>query len=389
MYPNYFDALRLSRYGAAMAFVLMFAPGVCACPCGTNCMCGASCQCGGAATTTTPSPSEALQVRQNAASLTAQQRQDFVSAVLALKNTFEPGQTVSVYDNFVLQHQQGFLGGHAHNGPAFLPWHRQFLLNFERALQTVNPNVTIPYWDFTVDQSPTGTPWTSDFLGGNGNPDFGFVVTDGPFRQGQWVLPAGTGGPDLRREFGLLLPTLPTPADVEAAFQISQYDVAPWDVSSSADKSFRSYIEGGASFATGEPELHNRVHLWVGGSMSIVNSPNDPVFWLLHANIDRIWSEWQARYGLTYMPTMGGPRGHNLNDPMSPFGVTPAGVLDHFALGYMYDTEVVPEPTSWLLLGTGTLVLLMGSRVRRRKRAREDLVSVLPSAAGRPEEDGR
>ncbi len=39
---------------------------------------------------------------------------------------------------------------------------------------------------------------------------------------------------------------------------------------------------------------HNRGHNWVGGIMSNpMDSPMDPLFYMHHANIDRIWSEWQ------------------------------------------------------------------------------------------------
>jgi tyrosinase len=310
-----------------------------------------------------------LQVRKNASSLSAGEIQDFVDAVKTLKNTYQPGSTLSVYDTFVQTHSQAFLDHASHGGPAFLPWHREFLLEFERQLQTVKPNVTIPYWDFTRDNSPNSPIFSANFMGGNGDPDFHFV-RDGPFRAGEWVLVFD--GPNLRRNFGGLgVETLPTPADVEAAFGVAQYDTFPWDMGSPISESFRNNLEG-FNHPTGEPELHNRVHAWVGGSMAIQYSPNDPLFWLLHADIDRIWAEWQAIYGLNYLPDMGGPPGHNLHDPMSPFGVTPADVLDHFALGYRYDTEpvagVVPEPASLALLGLGALALLAYAYARSRRR---------------------
>jgi tyrosinase len=94
----------------------------------------------------------------------------------------------------------------------------------------------------------------------------------------------------------------------------------------------------GWNFPSGEAEMHNRVHAWVGGSMVLMSSPNDPVFWLVHANIDRLWAEWEAINGFDY-PEKGPPPGHRLYDLMPPFYVTPADVLDHHALGYQYDNE--------------------------------------------------
>jgi tyrosinase len=279
-----------------------------------------------------------LYVRKNEATLTDTEINNFVNAILTLKTTFNPGSTISIYDEFVQEHADAFSSGQAHGGPAFLAWHREFLLQFEQELQQVDSTVTIPYWDFTVDNSPTSSLWSKKFLGGNGDPTDNNIVKNGPFRQGQWTLVFD--GPDLRRDFGDLVSSLPTADDVNAAFGASSYDVFPFDTGSPIDQSFRNNIEG-FNHPTGESELHNRVHNWIGGSMAITYSPNDPVFWLLHADIDRLWAQWQAANpNDQYDPETGAAYGQNLYDPMSPFDVTPASVLDHQALGYIYDTEL-------------------------------------------------
>ena len=82
--------------------------------------------------------------------------------------------------------------------------------------------------------------------------------------------------------------------------------------------------------------------------MQRMTSPNDPVFFLHHCNIDRLWALWQQSHPTEpYLPMNGGPKGHDLNDPMFPWGeydpsVTPSSILNHWALGYMYDTEKPP-----------------------------------------------
>jgi tyrosinase len=279
-----------------------------------------------------------LYVRKNQNTLTTDEKDAFVNAIKQLKNTYTDGSKLSVYDQFVEEHHEAFSSGQAHGGPAFLAWHREFLLQFEQALQTVDSSVTIPYWDFTVDNLPTSSIWSKDFMGGNGDVNDDNIVKTGPFRQGQWTLVLGDSTA-LRRDFGDLVPTLPTADDVQAAFGASNYDVSPFDVGSPIDQSFRNNLEG-FNHPSGEAELHNRVHLWIAGSMAIDYSPNDPVFWMLHANIDRLWAQWQAANpDDQYDPESGAVDGQNLYDTMSPFGVTPASVLDHFALGYRYDTE--------------------------------------------------
>ena len=52
------------------------------------------------------------------------------------------------YNNMALIHQN-----HCQHGwERFLPWHRVYLYEMEQALQDVCPDITIPYWDFTMPQ---------------------------------------------------------------------------------------------------------------------------------------------------------------------------------------------------------------------------------------------
>ena len=71
---------------------------------------------------------------------------------------------------------------------------------------------------------------------------------------------------------------------------------------------------------------------------------NDPVFYLNHCNVDRLWEAWQARHGRVYQPPASAPaelRGHRLADPMHSLltrePITPSDVLDLQDL-YTYDT---------------------------------------------------
>jgi len=42
------------------------------------------------------------------------------------------------------------------------------------------------------------------------------------------------------------------------------------------------------------------IHIWVGGNMGLVSSsPGDPLFYLHHCNIDRIWATWQECFNYT------------------------------------------------------------------------------------------
>lgn len=65
--------------------------------------------------------------------------------------------------------------------------------------------------------------------------------------------------------------------------------------------------------------------------MARIDSPADPVFWLHHANVDRIWAQWQALHPEQVHPA--------LDELLHPWATTTREVLDHYQLGYMYDTE--------------------------------------------------
>jgi tyrosinase len=77
--------------------------------------------------------------------------------------------------------------------------------------------------------------------------------------------------------------------------------------------------------------MHNIVHDWVAGMFlegdkirygtmePLETSPNDPVFFLHHANVDRIWSQWEAHHPDAYEPNGEGQVGWNPEDTMYPF----------------------------------------------------------------------
>ena len=72
--------------------------------------------------------------------------------------------------------------------------------------------------------------------------------------------------------------------------------------------------------------------------------PNDPVFWLNHSFVDMIYAAWQDRWGSGYLPVSGAREHQNLRDSLWHLpDMTPEGMLDHHALGYIYDRELQPN----------------------------------------------
>lgn len=273
-----------------------------------------------------------MAIRKDANTLTAAERAEFVAAVLQLKQA-------GIYNQFVLRHANATMGS-IHSVPAFLPWHRRYIWDLEKELQRVsgNPNLGLPYWNWPQgDQN--ASMWNADLLGGNGHP-VTQAVQDGPFRQGQWSVVNSSGQPTgpLERAFGANTPTLPTQAQIDQVMAVTPYDSPNWG--RAASPSFRNQLEGWMG-----PNLHNRGHVWVGGSMLPMTSPNDPVFFMHHCMVDKLWHDWQRAFpNQGYLPVSGQAFGQNLNDPMAStpsgaIGSRPIDVLDNAALGVQYDTD--------------------------------------------------
>jgi len=310
-----------------------------------------------------------MRVRINITSLSADERSQYVKGIKLLKKetgikTDLNSKPINTYDYYVDIHNdtvnhpstppKGTINDPdaAHRGPAFLPWHRAFLLQFEADLQRVlkDPSYSLPYWDWAADAAlldpKKALVWSNDFMGGDGNP-----VTSGPFKKGEWSIidnphldKDGHLSADLYRAFedNQYGKKLPTQEEVDQAMNVTPYDCSPWNSLSGTKPgttSFRNTLEGFLPPPEQHTGLHNRVHLWVGGAMGPAASPNDPIFFLHHCNVDRLWAEWQEKHpNEKYLPESGGPKDHNLNDPMWSVNKTPASQLDHRKLGYVYDS---------------------------------------------------
>ena len=351
---------------------------------------------------------ERLPTRQNYASLSDAQKKAFIEAVVQLKQKPSPWPgyqqlersdgtvlPLSVYDALVKMHVdawfhvtvQAGIEPHssmyrnaAHRGPSFFPWHRYFLHLFEQQLREVDPSLTVPYWDWTAEPtSPADPIWADVFLGGNGDPTKNYQIVDSTYLMyPNWKVVVGPN-PDgslniaaqsidyLQRRFGELpgpfgkvCDTLPRSTDVEKCLKLVAYDLDPWN-GVPGNISFRNRLEGWVTkdgdytVEHEDVQNHNRVHVWVGGSMRSPASPNDPLFYLHHAYVDYLWAAWQNRQLANpqitsreqlYLPRRKGPKGHRLNDTMFPFTawekVRPIDLLDHhdyLNFGYRYDVE--------------------------------------------------
>ena len=108
----------------------------------------------------------------------------------------------------------------AHRGPAFLPWHREFLRRFELDLQRVsgNSNLGVPYWDWAADAADPDASRLWDIVGPPASSASEFVMTgrfgfdpNDPASPNNWMIVDRTGLPDggLIRSCGHFDPTEP------------------------------------------------------------------------------------------------------------------------------------------------------------------------------------
>jgi tyrosinase len=241
-----------------------------------------------------------VRIRKNAEALTPGERDRFVAAFAQLNN-----QGAGRFADFRNMHTD-VSSPQAHGAPGFLPWHRAYLLDLERELQAIDPSVALPYWRF--DQ-PAPKLFTVDFFGvsgpngtvqfSNANP-LQFWVTDGV--QGIDRGPRNNWNPA----------TQPGPTVITEAQTLALGTQYP-----------------GFSVMEGNP--HGTAHTrWDGFIRQIGTAAKDPLFFLLHCNVDRIWAKWQRQNGrfnpaqaASFDSNPGNPIGHNLVDTMWPWnGIT-------------------------------------------------------------------
>jgi tyrosinase len=89
-------------------------------------------------------------------------------------------------------------------------------------------------------------------------------------------------------------------------------------------------------FSDGLEDIHDRIHVWVGGSMAqVALAAYDPIFYSHHTMIDRIWWLWQLENGIAtgLLPL--------LDLVLEPFNLTVRMVLSIYDLGYDYASSQV------------------------------------------------
>lgn len=264
--------------------------------------------------------------------LSPEERIDYTNAVLCLQNkparthsTLAPGAR-SHFDDFTVTYMNQTL--RLQYTGIFLSWHRYFTWVYEEALRTeCNYAGTQPYWDFAstaldmtssplFDGSATSMSGNGAHIDQSGDVDFKL----GPFPA--IPLPHGDGGgcvtsgPFANMTINLGPVSLLLPGN-KTASATDPYSHNPRCLK----RDLGSAINGAYANATsiykllaeydniydfqmtmqgipgsGALGIHSAAHLTIGGDpgRDLFTAPSDPMFFLLHSEIDRLWWIWQA-----------------------------------------------------------------------------------------------
>ncbi len=200
---------------------------------------------------------QAVLVRKNVYSLTAAEITSLKTGITAMKALPSSNPTSWAYQAAIhgttLSGSLPSWNSCQHGTQFFFSWHRMYLYFFERILRAKsgNANLTLPYWNYQTNAvlHPEYRNNTA------GNPLFHV--------RGASINSGGS------------LASSPMTAIANALNEVAFFD-------------FQSFIEG----------PHGSIHGAIGGDMSAVNrAAKDPVFWLHHTNIDRLWEEWLRKCG--------------------------------------------------------------------------------------------
>ena len=219
--------------------------------------------------------------RQDQAKLSKAEQQRFLCAFNVLKDNSTLGALVDIHGDPTHQ---------PHTTQRFLPWHRVYLIQLEQALRSIHPDVAIPYWDWTQASEQSIPTWLNS-----------------------------------------VLPTVVTPTQT---INVTRFPQSPASLATIASNTPNTLAQVDfTNFTSLLQGIHNSVHVWVGGSMgSVPTASADPIFWMHHCNIDRLWHVWQTMPGNAgKSPVLAGAAA-----VMDPWAVTEADTRNIEDLGYHY-----------------------------------------------------
>jgi hypothetical protein len=265
-----------------------------------------------------PSSMSTPLVRKNYNSLTLAEQQNIEYAIAKMKLLIDTDPLSFKFQTMI------------HNGPVhptdktipfmtcqhddccfFLAWHRMYIYFFERILMSkMNPSLAkpaLPFWDFqdiTIPATSTGTPKITGCI---------------PWR---FRYPANSSNPLYDAERAPKFNQYPIGASFYKSVKITAFDNAITDINPSTINNY-NYFDFQNSIYNAHGNIHSVIGRWnvppptgtgadvlkEGDLGNLKTAATDPLFFLIHANIDRMWEMWLNLY----------PRNMNPNSACNAF----------------------------------------------------------------------
>ena len=258
-------------------------------------------------------------IRRNIAQVEPTERTALRDAIIEMHHRFYPGlreDTPPGHVSWWFKQDEIHQATHVHGGPEFLPWHRELTNRFEELLRQINPQLSLHYWDFAED--PTNIPNAN--LGGGmvgtlnifdanlfglaianpgdkADPDAGGDNVDAgePWLKAKFYDPlAGQAGhPPFRGAFDGDRAGTNNPVDLPRHMARTK-PAGKGAFSSHAEED--DIISKNSTFPTFRAALevlHDRAHVYLA-NVSLHVAFRDPLVFLLHSNVDRIYAKWQT-----------------------------------------------------------------------------------------------
>ena len=223
------------------------------------------------------------------------------------------------------------------NSNNFLPWHRMYLYFMEQIVRQVSGRADfgMPYWNYTSDDPALRGVLPLQFRSPT-DPLYASL-----YRSNRTSL-ANNGQPIQKFQSG-------DPMDIGTAMATTAYSTV------GVAQGFCRAIDSG---------IHGRIHVLVGTSKNMGAVPyaaRDPLFWVHHSSIDRMWASWSANGGInptgaswaTKTFVFADGNGQRVSSALQDY-------FDTAALGYAYDA-LIPAPAP---APVGTASTLMAATTR-------------------------
>ncbi|TPX62929.1 hypothetical protein PhCBS80983_g00019 [Powellomyces hirtus] len=250
-------------------------------------------------------------VRKEIHDLTRDEWMTYMTTIQKAMVTPHPTKpSITIWERFAEVHNQ--YNAQIHANSAFVIWHRWFTYYAERELRKLNPAFVFPYW--ATERQYAANDWAKDgfwAIQGAGT-GFGKDISGGAWagvkytvtnnRPEWWLRPFKNA--HIRRAYNL--------NDVKNAKSKSQ--LTQWRFASLDDYNniyqtcLKRATDGFHCWANRNEWLHGTFHVINGGNDDQVGqigtmfSPLDPLFFIHHANIDRIYDNVQAAWTAAKKP---------------------------------------------------------------------------------------